>query len=129
MSFVPENIASLVDAAGTDTVLAFLEAYGGKQLYVSQQPDNGPVARMFGDDLAAIICRDFGPGWWTVPMCKAWRVLCYRNQGITISEIATRTGLSVRHIYAILQSIREKGLRVAPPKATRGADERQISLF
>lgn len=129
MSFVPENIECLVDAAGTDAVLAFLEACGGKSLYVPQKPENSHIAQMFGDDLAVAVCQNFGPGTWIVPMHKAWRIVCYRNAGIAVSEMATRTGLSVRQIYATLKHVREKGLHVAQPRSARYVDERQIPLF
>ena len=129
MSFVPENIECLVEAAGTEAVLAFLEACGGKSLYVPQKPENSHIAQMFGDDLAVAICQSFGTGTWNVQMHEEWRIVCYRNTGIAVSDMATRTGLSVRQINATLKRVREKGLHVAQTRGAHHVDERQISLF
>lgn len=129
MSDIPESVACLVDAAGVDAVLSFLEAFGGTRLYVPKRADNSRLSQMYGDDLARAICLNFGPGYWDVPMHKAWRVLCYRNAGLPVTEMATRTGLSVRQVYATLARMRENGVRVFAPRAGRRVDERQISLF
>lgn len=48
---------------------------------------------------------------------------------MTVGEMATRTGLSVRQIYATLKRARENGTRVCAPRALRRVDDRQISLF
>ena len=127
MSDVPESIACLVEAAGVDTVLAFLEAFGGKPFYVPKSAEGSLVSRMFGDEFAVALARNFGRGAWNVPMCKAWRVTCYRNQGLSVSEIATRMGLSARQVYTTLQRAREAGVYVAAPR--RYTDDRQISLL
>ncbi|GAA3682228.1 MULTISPECIES: hypothetical protein [Acetobacter] len=129
MSDVPESVECLVDAAGVDTVLAFLEAFGGTRMYVPKRADTSQLTQMYGDELAGAICSYFGPGYWDVPMHKAWRVLCYRNAGMTVGEMATRTGLSERQIYATLKRARETGTRVCAPRARCRVDERQISLF
>lgn len=75
MSDVPESVECLVDAAGVDTVLAFLEAFGGTRLYVPKRADTSQLTQMYGDELAGAVCRYFGPGYWDVPMHKA--CACY----------------------------------------------------
>lgn len=123
----PEAISCLVDVAGEDAVLCLLEAEGGKQMSVPRKSVGSRIAALYGEDLARVICDLFGPGVWVVPMCKRWRIVRYREMGLTIMEIATRVGLSERAVYRAIHSARADGARVRRPP--RPVDPRQPSLF
>ncbi|GBQ19869.1 hypothetical protein AA12717_0378 [Gluconacetobacter sacchari DSM 12717] len=123
----PEPIAFLVDAAGEDVVLCFLEAEGGKQIWVPARGAGTQLADVYGDELAAAICRRHGRSPWTVPMCKAWRVTLYRQRGMTVADIAMRCGLSVRQVHQIIANARASGIVVRRP--AKPADPRQAILL
>ncbi len=123
----PEPIAFLVDAAGEDVVLCFLEAEGGKQIWVPARVAGTQLADVYGDELAAAICRRHGRSTWTVPMCKSWRVTLYRQRGMTVADIAMRCGLSVRQVHQIIANARASGIVVRRP--AKPVDPRQATLL
>ena len=123
---IPEIVAALIAAAGEDTVLAFLEAHGGTRLWVPRNPLKSQLCGMYGDELAITLSRELLHGWWNVPMLKGWRVVCYRNAGMTLSEIATRVGLSMSQVERLLAQARRDGVHVRA--ARRFEETRQISL-
>lgn len=83
------------EALGLEDTLKFLETFGGNEIYIASHPSyrsrvaaciGYPKARMLSEISARLQRR--------VPLAKKWRAQVYRSQGLKISQIATRLGVT-----------------------------------
>lgn len=99
---VPAHIQSYVTAVGIEKTVAYLLAFGGSYVYLSENPqERSPVVEVVGRDAAIAIARQIGPGEARrCPLAKPFIAAHLKyNKGLTINAIARQlhaTDVTVR---------------------------------
>jgi len=122
---VPENILFLAHAVGEDAALQFVEQLAGQSIWVPQRPDGNRIERLYGDGIARALCAAYGGEYWSVPVCRHWRIHKYAAMGLTINEIVSRSGVAKRAVYDWLA----KPYNGRSASRPRPVDDRQATLF
>lgn len=100
----PPSLALYVDALGIDNTLRLIEAHGGTTIWIPKGVNNSSAKRRkeLEDEFGAAMVKElialFGGGPIEVPLAKPWRAELYKAQGMTMTEIARKLGLSYRTI-------------------------------
>ena len=113
----PAHVAPYVEALGVDGTLAFLEAFGGADLYVPATPGaRSRLAEVVGAEAAQALAERADRLPRRVPLGKIWRAQVLRARGLPVAEIA-------RKLSASDVAVR-RWLKRGPPR-----DPRQLPLL
>lgn len=86
---------------GLDDTLRFLEAFGGTEIYIADNPQSrSSVVAVLGYDKTKALAEVSFLLQRRVPLAKKWRALTYKAMGMTTVQIARRlcmTDVSVRN--------------------------------
>ena len=117
---LPESLREIAELVGVDGAMALARRWGGRRLYVpTVMPDiTHPIADVLGLDKAHALAACFGGQRLLIPQAAAFQRL-QRDQeierqhadGVPVSEIAERFGVSERQVFAILARVRGSGER------------------
>jgi len=97
--------ARLVQLLGAEAALALIECEGGTRFYVPKtvSPDD-PMATMLGLPAARALAEAYGGSAYKVPQAREWRILIYRQRGLSYSEIARKLVCSQSMIWRVLNA-------------------------
>lgn len=107
---LPASLRQLVEELGEAGALRFTGVYGGQRVVVPKKPlPDHPMRAALGDKLfETLVGRCTGLAL-DVPKCDAFlrelrheQVRQYREQGLTMDEVAGETGYSKRHVINIV---------------------------
>lgn len=88
----PAQIDWLVAAVGAEAAFRFIECAGGRRVWVPRKWEGSDLAGVYGDDIAKTLSHHFGGEQIDVPICRPWRILMCRQMGLSVDDIAARTG-------------------------------------
>ena len=109
----------LVTTIGRPATLALIEAFGGTRVYVPVAPNQAsPLVRSIGREAALALSARLGGSSATnvlkVPLARDWRILAYREEGLSYREIARRLAITEdtvwRHLQRAEQTARQGSL-------------------
>ncbi|MBT8170435.1 helix-turn-helix domain-containing protein [Falsiruegeria litorea] len=100
------QVEPYLEALGLDDTLKFIEAYGGTEIYIAQQPQSrSSVVDLVGYAKArALAVIDFRLAR-RVPLAKKWRAQVYKSQGLKTVEIARKLGSAESTVRLYLKSM------------------------
>ena len=100
---VPAHLQPYVNSLGLEKAVAFLLAFGGSYIYLSENPpDRSPVALQVGAAEAALLARTIGTGSIRVPTGKPFLAAVFRSKRYTVNQIARElhvTDVTVRNWF------------------------------
>lgn len=104
-AFAPptDDVARLVEIIGPEAAMRLIEARGGTRVYLSDAGEGRTVSDIVGVDAAAKLNAIYGRDKFKVPLARDWRVLCYRQQGLSYRQMALRVGCSENGVGNILR--------------------------
>jgi hypothetical protein len=99
---------TLIDLIGKDATFKLVEAFGGRRLYVPKTPRENQIAwNVVGEKCAKIMSSKFGGDALAIPIARRWRIMVYRERGMTHQCIARLVGCHEGNVWKVL---REMGL-------------------
>lgn len=128
LDLLPKSARALVEAIGEEHALAVIKAFGGRPLYVPNQPTPELIAAV-GEPAAVALCRVYSSVYWgQVPKCHK-AMLSARNRalaeafdaGKTITELAREYGLCWVTVHQAIKQGRllsKLGTGTKPPNST-----------
>jgi hypothetical protein len=128
-----DSLQPLASELGVDAVIALVQHFGGTRLYIPQTPRDDSPLMVLGSEVAALLCKLFGPERLDIPKTAfrrealvAW-VTALRRQGETNNAIARQLDVGYRFVQEAVA-----GLPVKPSNGSnrgRISDTRQMSLL
>lgn len=119
---LPANLGPFAVILGPAALLALVEAFGGRRIYVPKRARYGQVlSASLGIEAARALSDAFGGGQIKVPMCKAWRARVYAARALSTREIGRRLGLSEASVLRLLGTRRADPARTGPREARAGS--------
>lgn len=110
----PAEIAFVSDIIGAEATLKFVESFGGITIYIPHEAgEESPLVAAIGFAAAQLLASHLGGERVKVPLLKFWRIVVYRNQGLTYSEIARKVGTAEGVVW---QHLSRRGM-TGPGKA------------
>lgn len=124
MTSRPDLLTSLIAAVGEDEALAFLESEAGRPIMVPRHAEGSRLADLYGPGVASVLVALRGGESFAVPQYREWRIRKLASRGLTKSDIAGRSGCSVRRVFDVLR--RNPVTRARPE---RRQDDRQMDIM
>ena len=121
----PAQIDWLVAAVGEDVAFQFIECAGGRRLWVPVKWKGSELAAIYGDDIARTLSDHFGGEQIDIPICRPWRILMCRKMGMSVDDIAVRTGTDRSTVKKALA----RGPAISVPRKAWQTDPGQMNLF
>ncbi|TMV09840.1 helix-turn-helix domain-containing protein [Ruegeria sediminis] len=113
----PAQVEPYIEALGLEDTLAFLEAFGGSEIYIATNPKSrSSVAAVVGHAKAKALASIAERLQRRVPLAKRWRAQVYYSKGLKKAQIARKLGVTDVTVRAYLGN--------APP-----GDPNQLTLF
>jgi hypothetical protein len=104
----PAQVAPYVDVLGLEYALKFLEAFGGVEVYIAQDPTyKGELVKVVGYANALALGSIANRLQRRVPLAKEWRAHVYKSQGLSTNKIARKLGVSDVTARAYLKGYRD----------------------
>ncbi|MCX5497306.1 helix-turn-helix domain-containing protein [Kaistia dalseonensis] len=95
----------LVQIMGAEAALALIEWQGGTRYYVPKVISaDHKLAQTVGLGPATALVEAYGSSAYKVPVAREWRILVYRQRGLSYSEIARRLVCSQSTIWRVLNA-------------------------
>lgn len=98
----PPDVRRLAEIIGLPATLALVERYAGTRLYVPQDPAGTELEAVVGPDAARALASRYGRDRLIPPVARRWRVLTYRERGLSYRAIALRVGCTENNVHRIL---------------------------
>ncbi len=95
--------ARLVQIMGAEGALALIEWRGGDRFYVPKFFDpESEFAATVGADAAKLLIARLGREYVKVPQAREWRIMIYRQQGLSYAQIARKLTCTQDMIWSVL---------------------------
>jgi hypothetical protein len=97
--------ARLVQIMGAEGALALIEWRGGDRMYVPKSFD--PASELVltvGAEATRALVEKLGGEYAKVPQAREWRILIYRQRGLSYAEIARKLTCSQSMIWRVLST-------------------------
>lgn len=131
-----EQMIEMAEYIGPYATLLIVDAFGGQEVYIAQDPRRGPYRDLIGPELATVLSHHYGRSRVRLPTAKTALAIA-RRQGIVA---AARSGqLSVNEAARMLRTSRtyvshlihqtSEGLLATPTPQPRLVDPRQMDMF
>lgn len=107
----------LLRLIGKDALLMVVEAHGGTRIPIPThaRPDT-LLGQLIGMPALLPLVKELGGTHVKVPLAKRWRIMVYRGQALSLSEIARRVQATESCVSKVLQSVGcTDGARAAEP--------------
>ena len=102
----PESdlLGTLISKLGKEEAFKIVETYGGTRVYVPNEfKSTSAIAKEIGAERATMLIPLFGGNVITVPIARAWKVIVYRERGMSMKKIALKLGCCEDTIVRILK--------------------------
>lgn len=102
----PPEVKRISKLIGLAETLALVEAYGGTRLYIpsSINPETHTLVGVIGLDAALKLAAEYSGNYLSVPVAREWRVVVYRSQKMSYTQIALKVGCCESQVYRILKA-------------------------
>lgn len=98
------QVEPYVEALGFEDALRFLDAFGGTEVYIPENPKGrGEVEQLLGPEKAKILASIAHRIPARVPTAKAWRAKAHKSRGLPVVEIARIIGVTDVSVRRYLQ--------------------------
>ncbi|QIB34766.1 hypothetical protein [Ancylobacter pratisalsi] len=97
-------IARFAQIIGPEAAFRLAEAHGGTRVYVPHKAAGSDLAKIIGDDAAALMTTEWQGVQVKIPVAREWRCVTYRSRGDTYDDIALRLGCDISTVHKILRA-------------------------
>ncbi|MDE4175784.1 helix-turn-helix domain-containing protein [Phaeobacter sp. PT47_59] len=116
----PAQVEPYIEALGLEDTLRFLDAFGGVEAYIANQPSaRSRVVQLVGLPKAKMLAENGSRLQRRVPLAKEWRAAVYHSQGLPTVEIALKLGVTD---VSVRRWLKKPGVRRKP-------EPNQLPLF
>lgn len=102
----PRELEELISSIGPDMTLKLIEYASGSRIYVPtgvrKSIDTSVLFPILGNDALERLSAAKGGEYLKVPVARTWRVLAYRDRGLSYDEICRAAGCSAATVHRIL---------------------------